>query len=51
MQILKNSLKIKNLHNNLKKIWIKFENSLIGFKPKFDHIKRKDNIRTNWLSR
>ena len=33
------------------KIWIKFQNILIGFKPKFEHIKEKDNIFANWLSR
>ena len=33
------------------KIWIKFQNSLIGFKPKFEHIKGKDNILVDWLSR
>ena len=33
------------------KRWIKFQNSLIGFKPKFEHIKGKDNILADWLSR
>ena len=33
------------------KRWIKFQNSLIGFKPKFEHIKGKDNILVDWLSR
>ena len=29
----------------------KVSNSLIGFKPKFEHIKGKNNILANWLSR
>ena len=29
----------------------KVSNSLIGFKPKFEHIKGKDNILADWLSR
>ena len=33
------------------KRWIKFQNSLIGFKPKFEHIKGKYNILVDWLSR
>ena len=33
------------------KIWIKFQSALIGFKPKFEHIKGKDNILVDWLSR
>ena len=33
------------------KRWIKFQNSLIGFKPKFEHVKRKYNILADWLSR
>ena len=45
MRILKNSSKLST------KRWIKFQNSLIGFKPKFEHIKGKDNILGDWLSR
>ena len=33
------------------KRWIKFQNSLIGLKTKFEHIKGKDNILADWLSR
>ena len=45
MRVLKNSSKLST------KRWIKFQNSLIGFKPKFEHIKGKDNILVDWLSR
>ena len=44
-KIYKNSSKLST------KRWIKFQNSLIGFKPKFEHIKGKDNILADWLSR
>ena len=33
------------------KRWIKFQNSLIGFILKFEHIKEKDNVLADWLSR
>ena len=45
MRILKNSSKLST------KRWIKFQSYLIGFKPKFEHIKGKDNILADWLSR
>ena len=41
----------KNASKFSTKRWIKFQNSLIGFKPKFEHIKGKDNILVDWLSR
>ena len=41
----------KNSSKLSTKIWIKLQNSLIGFKPNFDHIKGKDNILADWLSR
>ena len=41
----KNSMKLST------KRWIKFQNSLIGFILKFEHIKEKDNILADWLSR
>ena len=41
----------KNSSKLSTKRWIKFQNALIGFKPKFEHIKRKDNILADWLSR
>ena len=34
----------KNSSKLSTKRWIKFQNTLIGFKPKFEHIKGKDNI-------
>ena len=51
MRILKNSLKIKTLQNYLQKKNDEVSNSLIGFKLKFEHIKGKDNILADWLSR
>ena len=45
MRVLKNSSKLST------KRWINFQNSLIDFKPKFEHIKGKDNILVDWLSR
>ena len=48
-------LKRKKIYKNSSKLstkrWIKFQNSLIAFKPKFEHIKGKDNILADWLSR
>ena len=41
----------KNSSKLSTKRWIKFQNALIGFKPKFEHIKGKDNILADWLSR
>ena len=41
----------KNSSKLSTKRWIKLQNSLIGFKPKFEHINRKDNILADWLSR
>ena len=41
----------KNSSKLSTKRWIKFQNTLIGFKPKFEHIKGKDNILAYWLSR
>ena len=42
---------IKKFFKLSTKRWIKFQNSLIGFKPKFEHIKGKNNILAHWLSR
>ena len=41
----------KNSSKLSTKKWINFQNSLIGFKPNFEHIKGKDNILAYWLSR
>ena len=51
MRILKKFFENKNYSKLYIKRWIKFQSSLIGFKPKFEHIKGKDNILADWLNR
>ena len=51
MRILKKFFENKNSSKLSTKRWIKFQNSLIGFKHKFEHIKGKNNILADWLSR
>ena len=48
---IKKFLENKNSSKLSTKRWIRFQNCLIGFKPKFGHIKGKDNILADWLSR
>ena len=51
MKILKIKFENKISSKLSTKRWIKFQNALIGFKPKFEHIKGNDNILVDWLSR
>ena len=48
---IKNFFENKNSSKLSTKRWIRFQNCLIGFKPKFEHIKGKDNILADWLSK
>ena len=48
---IKKFFKNKNSSKIYTKRWIKFQNALIVFKPKFEHVKGKDNILADWLTR